>query len=120
MLDVRITVDEKDWDTIRSQTRDIETEFQEKRKFQPINHPYTYVEASVSIDEAEFPQVGIRKKVHWFAKFQPLPQQKSDIEGLTNLTFNNNQQDSGLMIKFMSYALFNQAGSPAPRCTWPR
>ena len=62
MLDVRITVDEKDWDAIRFQTRDIETESQEKRKFQPINHPYTYVEASVSIDEAEFPQVGIRKK----------------------------------------------------------
>ena len=44
LLDIQISLVNKDWDTIRFQQRDIETEFQEKRKFQPIDSPYTYVE----------------------------------------------------------------------------
>ena len=50
VLDVQITVDRKDWDTIRFQSRNFETEFQEKRMLQPIDSPYTYVGASISID----------------------------------------------------------------------
>ena len=42
VLDVQITVDRKDWDTIRFQSRNFETEFQEKRMLQPIDSPYTY------------------------------------------------------------------------------
>ena len=36
LLDIQISLANKDWDTIRFQQRDIETEFQEKRKFEPI------------------------------------------------------------------------------------
>ena len=36
LLDIQISLANKDWDTIRFQQRDIETEFQEKRKFKPI------------------------------------------------------------------------------------
>ena len=62
VLDVQITVDAKDWDTIRYQSRNIFEALQGRRQHAPLDHPYTYVEASVSIDGVEFPQVGIRKK----------------------------------------------------------
>ena len=129
VLDVQITVDRKDWNTIRFQSRSFETEFQEKRMSQPIDPPYTYVKASVSIDGVEFPQVGIRKKGFFGSQSTNRPSLKiklnhldkrGGIGGLTNLTFNNNQQDSSLMSQFMSYALFNQAGSPAPRCAYAK
>ena len=129
VLDVQITVDRKDWNTIRFQSRNFETEFQEKRMSQPIDSPYTYVKASISIDGVEFPQVGIRKKGFFGSQSSSRPSlkiklnyfdKKGEIDGLTNLTFNNNQQDSSLMSQFMSYALFNQAGSPAPRCAYAK
>ena len=129
VLDVQITVDRKDWDTIRFQSRNFETEFQEKRMLQPIDSPYTYVGASISIDGFEFPQVGIRKKGFFGSQNSYRPSlkiklnhfdKKGGIGGLTNLTFNNNQQDSSLMSQFMSYALFNQVGSPAPRCAYAK
>ncbi len=45
---------------------------------------------------------------------------KGEIEGLTNLTLNNNKQDTSLMSQFMGYALFNVIGSPAPRCAYAK
>ena len=35
------SVDKKDWNTIRFQSRDFETELQEKRKYESIDPPYT-------------------------------------------------------------------------------
>ena len=62
VLDVQITVDPKDWDTIRFQSRNFAEALQESRQYAPVDHPYTYIEASISIDGVKFPQVGIRKK----------------------------------------------------------
>ena len=61
VLEVQITVAEKDWDTIRYQSRNFMPTLHESRKFRPIEPPYTYVDANVTIDGVEFPQVGIRK-----------------------------------------------------------
>ena len=47
VLDVQITVDPKDWDTIRFQSRDFLEALHESRQHAPVDHPYTYVEASV-------------------------------------------------------------------------
>ena len=101
VLDIKISLDNKDWDTIRLQQRNIETEFQEKRKFKPIDSPYTYVEGSISIDGITFPQVGIRKKGFIGSQDSKRPSLKiklnyineeEQIGGLTSLTFNNNKQ----------------------------
>ena len=129
VLDIKISLDNKDWNTIRLQQRNIETEFQEKRKFEPIDSPYTYVEGSISIDGVTFPQVGIRKKGFIGSQDSKRPSLKiklnyvngeGQIGGLTSLTFNNNKQDNSLMSQFMSYSLFNAAGSPAPRCAYAK
>ena len=127
VIDVKITVSQRDWDTIRYQSRDFMSALNEKRQFGPLNHPYTYVEASVSIDGVVFPRVGIRKKGFIGSQSHTRPSLKiklnhidkeGGIEGLTNLTLNNNKQDISQVSQFMGYALFNAMGSPAPRCAY--
>ena len=129
VIDVQITVSQQDWDTIRYQGRDFMTALGASRQFQPMERPYTYVEASVSIDGVVFPKVGIRKKGFIGSLSSTRPSLKvklnhidkeGGIEGLTNLTLNNNKQDTSLMSQFLGYALFNAIGSPAPRCAYAK
>ena len=129
VLDVQITVADEDWDTIRYQSRDFFSALHESRKVAPPEAPYTYVDASVTIDGVAFPNVGLRKKGFLGSLSTTRPSLKiklnhtdkdAGIEGLTNLTFNNNKQDISLMSQFMGYALFNAAGSPAPRCAYAK
>ena len=129
VIDVQITVSQRDWDTIRYQGRDFRTALGASRQFKPMERPYTYVEASVSIDGVVFPKVGLRKKGFIGSLSHTRPSLKvklnhvdkeGGIEGLTNLTLNNNKQDTSLMSQFMGYALFNAIGSPAPRCAYAK
>ena len=129
VLDVQITVDPGDWDTVRFQERGFLDGLHESRQYGPVDHPYTYVAAHVTIDGVEFPQVGIRKKGFIGSQNSTRPSLKiklnhvdktGQINGLTNLTFNNNQQDVSLISQFMGYRLFNAAGSPAPRCAYAK
>ncbi len=129
VIDVKITVSQRDWDTIRHQSRDFMTALGASRQFKPMERPYTYVEASVSIDGVAFPKVGLRKKGFIGSLSSTRPSLKiklnhidkaGGIEGLTNLTLNNNKQDTSLMSQFMGYALFNAIGSPAPRCAYAK
>ena len=129
VLDVQITVAKEDWDTIRFQSRNIYTALQPERQLKPLKDPYTYVTALVTIDGQEFPTVGLRKKGFIGSQNSSRPSLKikldhitkgANIGGLSNLTFNNNQQDISLMSQFMGYALFNRTGSPAPRCAYAK
>ena len=129
IIDVQITLSQQDWDTIRYQSRDIRTALGASRQFKPMESPYTYVDASVSIDGVVFPEVGIRKKGFIGSLSHTRPSLKiklnhvdkdGEIEGLTNLTLNNNKQDTGLVSQFIGYALFNAIGSPAPRCAYAK
>jgi spore coat protein CotH len=129
VLDVQITLADEDWDTIRHQSRNFFEALNESRKVAPIDGPYTYVDGSVTIDGVTFPNVGIRKKGFLGSQSTTRPSLKiklnhtdknAGIEGLTNLTLNNNQQDSSLVSQFMGYALFNAAGSPASRCAYAK
>ena len=129
VIDVQITVSQRDWDTIRYQGRDFATALGASRQFKPMENPYTYVEASVSIDGVVFPKVGLRKKGFIGSQSHTRPSlkvklnhidKKDGIEGLTNLTLNNNKQDTSLVSQFMGYALFNAIGSPAPRCAYAK
>ena len=129
VIDVQITVPRQDWDTIRYQSRDFMTALGASRQFKPMESPYTYVEASVSIDGVVFPKVGLRKKGFIGSLSSTRPSLKiklnhidkeGGIEGLTNLTLNNNKQDTSLMSQFIGYALFNAIGSPAPRCAYAK
>ena len=129
IIDVQITVPKQDWDTIRYQSRDFMTALGASRQFKPMESPYTYVEASVSIDGVVFPKVGLRKKGFIGSLSHTRPSLKiklnhidkeGGIEGLTNLTLNNNKQDTSLVSQFLGYALFNAIGSPASRCAYAK
>ncbi|MCH2580737.1 MAG: hypothetical protein MK133_06000, partial [Planctomycetes bacterium] len=110
VLDVQITVPAEDWDTIRSQSRNFFEALNAKRQFGHIPGPYTYVEASVSINGVKFPKVGLRKKGFIGSQSSVRPSLKvkldfvdpeSKIEGLNTLTFNNNKQDTAQVSQFM-------------------
>ena len=127
VLDVQITISQENWNTLRYQSRNFQDVLKPSRQFAPPEHPYTYVEASVSIDGVEFPKVGIRKKGFIGSQSHNRPSLKiklnefdkeGEIDGLRNLTFNNNQQDMMQISQFMGYALFNAVGSPAPQCAY--
>ena len=127
VVNVEITVAEEDWDTIRLQSRSFADAFVETRKHTPVPSPFTYVEASLSIDGVVFPKVGIRKKGFIGSLNAARPSLKvklhhSDpnlhIGGLRSLTLNNNQQDISLVSQYLGYQIFNAAGSPAPRCAF--
>ncbi|MEC9010499.1 MAG: CotH kinase family protein [Planctomycetota bacterium] len=129
VMDVQITVDDKDWNKIRFQTRNIFEVLQTKRKYEQIPSPYVYVPAKVTIDGVEYPEVGLRKKGFIGSQNSTRPSLKvklnyvnksAQVGGLTNLTFNTNNPDITLMSQVMGYAFFNANGTPAPRCSYAR
>ena len=129
VLDVRITLEKESWQLIRYQTRTFATALSRRRQRGDFEKPYTYVDARVTIDGVELPGVGIRKKgfIGSLSTNRPsfkiklnFKDKQRSIDGLNNLTFNNNQQDPSLVNQFLCYALFNAAGSPAPRCAFAR
>ena len=129
VLEVNIEVPQKDWDTIRHQARNFVEALQAKRREGPIDHPYTYVSAKVTIDGVTFENVGLRKKGFIGSQNAQRPSLKiklnyegaeRSVAGLTTLTFNNDQQDTGHISQFLGYGLFRKAGTPAPRCAHAR
>ena len=129
VLEVQITVAEKDWDKIRHQSRNFVSALHESRKVKPIDGPYEYVNADVTIDGVKFEKVGLRKKGFIGSQSSSRPSLKiklnhtdkeQAIGGLTKLTMNNNKQDGSIVSQYMGYAVFNQAGSPAPRCAFAK
>lgn len=125
VLDVQVTLAEEDWNELRNQTRTFWGALSEKRKYAPVGSPFTYFDATVTLDGIEFANVGVRKKGFLGSLSDRRPSLKiklnhtdpeGAIDGLNNLTFNNNQQDISLMSQFLGYRFFDAVDSPAPRC----
>ncbi len=125
VIKVDIKVSPANWDKLRFKSRNFFEALQPSRQFEPPPSPYEYVEASVTIDGVTYPKVGIRKKGFIGSQDTSRPSIKikldyfdkdQEIDGLNNLTFNNNKQDTTLMNQFMCYDLFDQIGSPGSRC----
>ena len=129
VIDVRITMEKRDWNALRMQSRSFEKALSAARKQGEFDKPYTYFDADVVIDGVELPGVGVRKKGFLGSQSGTRPSLKiklnhtdpdASLQGLTNLTFNNNKQDVSLVSQFLGYKIFNDAGSPAPRCGFAR
>ena len=125
VLDVQITIAKRDWNSLRMQSRSFEKALSAARKEGEFDKPYTYFGADVVIDGVQLEGVGVRKKGFLGSQSGTRPSLKiklnhtdpgASIQGLTNLTFNNNKQDVSLVSQFLGYQIFNAAGSPAPRC----
>ena len=129
VIEVNIKVSKANWDKLRFQSQNFFTALQPSRQFEQPPSPYTYVEASVTIDGVSYPKVGIRKKGFIGSQDTNRPSLKikldhyikgEAIDGLDNLTFNNNKQDVTLMNQFLCYDLFDRAGAPGSRCGYAR
>jgi len=129
LLEVNIALSEADWEKIRYQRRTRENALPPSRKFEPPPPPYSYVEASVTIDGVTYPKVGLRKKGFIGSQDTTRPSlkvkldysdKKGHIDGLRNLTFNNNKQDASLVSQFMGYEFWDAAGAPGSRCAFAK
>ena len=125
VVTVEITMDKRDWNRLRMQTRDLKEALSAKRKAGEFDSPYTWFDADVVVDGVAFRGVGVRKKGFLGSLSGTRPSLKLKLDrtragaslgGVTDLTLNNNQQDVSLVSQFLGYRIFDAAGSPAPRC----
>ncbi len=124
LVEVSITIDGKDWDALRAETRSMADAMAKDRHPDSAESPYDYYKADVVIDGVEIKNVGLRKKgfigsldrerpslkVH-FGKFE----KGREVAGLEKLTLNNNKQDPSAMNQVLAYKTFRDAGLVAPR-----
>ncbi|MDG2219783.1 MAG: CotH kinase family protein [Rubripirellula sp.] len=124
LLKVDIQVDPADWDTMRKQSRDF---FGSLSAEEPVDSPFDYVKADVTIDGRKIKQVGIRKKGFLGSLDENRPSLKirfdryrdqSPFGELDRITLNNNKQDPSKLSQYLSYKLFAEAGVPSPRCNF--
>ncbi|MBT5708697.1 MAG: hypothetical protein HOI66_20465 [Verrucomicrobia bacterium] len=129
LLDVRITLSETDWNTIRVQSRSMVQALGEERRTGKAETPFTYVTGDILINGVEFKSVGIRKKGFIGSLDDNRPSlkvkfnhtdSKAKVAGMTQLTLNNNKQDGALVSQTMAYSLFSQAGLPASKTSYAK
>ena len=121
LLEVAIEVDEKDWDTIRTQSRNFAAAMVKPAP----PKPYTWVRANITVDGHRISNVAIRKKGFIGSQDSERPslkikfdeyQDQAPIAGVDRLTLNNNKQDRALVSQLLTYQLFADAGLPCSRC----
>ncbi|MFT5679235.1 MAG: hypothetical protein ACI8RZ_000139 [Myxococcota bacterium] len=130
LLTVDLTLPEADWDTLRRQTRSIEDViFAEDCQAEPFDSPFTWFEASVSLDGQTFERIEVRKKGFIGSLNEDKPSLKLDLGEFDDeatfmdarrLTLNNAVSDPALIRQCLAYAAFADAGIPASQCSLAR
>lgn len=125
ITDVEIEIEPAEWEKLRLQTRS----FSEALTKELPKKVFTYFKGDVRIDGQLIKNVGIRKKgligslnverPSLKIKFSEYVEQ-DPVEGLDRLTLNNNNQDPGRICQYLSYKLFRDSGTHAPRCGFAR
>ena len=125
LVEVSVEMKPADWKTLCAQTRD----FMQALGEHTIDKPFTYFPANVTIDGKTIRQVGVRKKGFLGSLDNSRPSLKIKFDeyveqtpavGFDRLTLNNNKQDPSRLCQYLSYKLFNAAGTPASRCNFAR
>ncbi|MCP4082591.1 MAG: hypothetical protein GY819_01425 [Planctomycetaceae bacterium] len=121
IIPIEIVLSEKDWDEISVQTRD----FAGSLSKEPVDSPFTWVPADITIDGKKIENVGIRKKGFLGSLDNDRPSLKvrfdkyvdqEPVTGLTRMTLNNNKQDPGRVLQYFTYKMFSNSGTRSPRC----
>ncbi len=128
LMRVQISMPSASWDALRRQTRDWrEVLGGEDCLDAPFGSPFTWFEAEVTIDGANFARVDVRKKGFLGSLSESKPSLKFDLGefvdgqtygGLRRLTLNNAREDPSLLRQCLGYLVFERAGVPAPRCSF--
>ena len=129
ILEVSVSMDAADWDSLRLQSRSIPGELAGDCRAGPFEGGYTYFPASIEIDGEGQSEIGIRKKGFIGSQSTTKPGFRINLDEYVedkklfctdNVTLNNSVQDPALVRQCLSYKLFRQAGIPAPRCNFAR
>ncbi len=127
VVQVSIDIDEADWDELRVQARSWNMFIGDDCQAEPFPKPYTYFPATVTVDGVVVSQAGVRKKgfLGSLDPYKPSLKIKFDeyvadqkVSGMSRMTLNNNRQDRSFIKQCIGYALFRDAGIPAPRCNF--
>ena len=131
VLEISIEIAEKDWDTLRHQTRtfdDLMAEIEEYQLSQPFADIYSWFSATVTIDGETHTEVGVRKKGFLGSQSDTKPSLKlrydkyvddQSLGGvMERMTLNNSIQDPSMVNTCLSYQVFAAAGLPSPRCNF--
>jgi hypothetical protein len=126
VLQVQITMAAADWARLR-QGPEIVPIPRTTCRGPASGEAYPTFHAEVDIDGLALHDVSIRKKGGLGSIANDRPGLKLDVHefvpdqrvfGLKHLTLNNNRQDDSRIRQCIGYALFAQAGLPAPRCSF--
>ena len=130
LLDVELTVDPQDWETIRNQYRPYYDYFgREACHETPVSHSYDYFDASIKIDGEDVGELAIRKKGFIGSQTNIKPSLKLQFnrsdkskryKSMKRLTLNNVRSDPSHMRTCLAYHLFETSGVPASRCTFAK
>ncbi|NCG18118.1 MAG: hypothetical protein GWP91_03790 [Rhodobacterales bacterium] len=127
IVEVDIQMSTVDFELLRLQTRDILDVLGGDCLAHPAPSPYTYLEASVTIDGQTVDNVGVRKKGFIGSLSYDKPGLKikfdeyiddGNLSGMTRFTLNNNVQDPAIIRQCLGYQVFRDAGIPSPRCNF--
>jgi spore coat protein CotH len=129
VIDVRVELEPKDWNTLRLQTRSILSVVQGECSAAPPEDVFSWFEADVTVGGQRVEKVAIRKKGFLGSLSADKPSLKvrfdkyvddQRLAGLKRMTLNNLNQDPSLINTCMAYGVMAQAGLPAPRCNFAR
>ncbi len=126
VVEVELTLAPSDWDSLRRQSRGLDTLLGEDCQAQPFASPFGYVHADVTVDGVALTNVGLRKKGFLGSLDDNKPSLKLDLDeyvdqelnGTRDLTLNNAKQDPSYLRQCIGYATFAAAGVPASRCNF--
>lgn len=126
---VEVEMDPADWDSLRSQERNIVQELVGDCMQGPFESPYTWFTADLFIDGLALPRVAIKKKGLVGSASTSKPGLRFDLDeevenqrylGAEHLTLNNAVQDPSMVRQCLGYSVFADAGYPAPRCAFAK
>lgn len=127
VMEVELTLDPADWDTLRNTSRDIFEMLKGDCLAQPFDSPYEYYPASLTVDGERFEEVELRKKGLMGSQSTTKPGLKVKLDGRVEgqsfrgrdkLTLNNTPQDPTMMRTCLAYQVFRDAGVAAPLCSF--
>lgn len=127
LLEIEIEMAEADWDQLRRQSRSLFDIVGPNCLDAPVESPFSWFVADVTIDGERIEQVAVRKKGFLGSLSDTKPSLKIKFGeyvdnqrymGMKRLTLNNNKQDEAFINTCLGYHFMAQAGLPAPRCNF--
>jgi hypothetical protein len=128
VLEVEITMEPTLWDEMRTQRKTRHSVFgTEDCRNAPVENPYTWFPAVVTIDGETMAGAGVRKKGHFGSQSTTVPSMKLKFDEfedggrfhtMKRLALNNSKSDRSFLRTCAAYATFAAAGLSAPLCTY--